>query len=123
MAKPVILFYDPTSAPWSDTVKQTCARLGFRLRPVSPAETGHALSTLAWGTAAPADTPALISEPMLVLCGLSSAQLDRLLATLRNGGVPLTCLKAVLTPTNQGWSFAALYRELLRERLSVQGFL
>lgn len=121
MAKPVILFYDPTSAPWSGAVKQLCTRQGLRLRPVEPSETGLALSALAWGNAAPVSAPALISEPMLVLCGLSSSQLDRLLAGLRSGGVPVTCLKAVLTPTNQSWSLAALYRELFRERLSMQG--
>jgi hypothetical protein len=30
--------------------------------------------------------------------------------------VPRTCLKAILTPTNAGWTLRALYDELCRER-------
>lgn len=53
---------------------------------------------------------------MLVLCGLD-AELDGLLAALRQAGI--TCLKAVLTPSNRNWTPGRLYRELERERKTI----
>lgn len=115
MSKQVILLYAP-AAPWADGVKKLCALRGLRLRPVENSETGRTLDSLAFGKSSPAAPPESIPEPLMVLCGFSSAQLDSLLAALRKTGVPQGCLKAVLTPSNAGWSLAALYRELCRER-------
>lgn len=116
MSKQVVLLYDPASSPWADGVKKLCALRGLRLRPVDPGETGRSLNSLALGKASEGVPAAPIPEPLLVLCGFSSAQLDSLLAALRKAGVPQGCLKAVLTPSNAGWTLSALYQELCRER-------
>lgn len=116
MSKQVILFHTPAPVPWTDSLKKLCALRGLRLRPVEPGETGRALESLAFGKQSPAGPAAPIPEPLLVLCSFSSAQLDSLLATLRKAGVPQSCLKAVLTPTNAGWTFRQLYDELCLER-------
>jgi len=59
-----------------------------------------------------------LAGPMLVFCGLTGAQLDRLLSSLRRAGVRIP-LKAVLTPTNAGWDSVKLHSELERERRAV----
>lgn len=122
MPKPILLFYEPAPTPWGGKLKQYCALQGLRLRPVEPAELGRPVGALAGDSVPAAEAaPALpIPEPMLVLCHLTDAQLSRLLAALRKEGAG-GCLKAVLTPSNAGWSFSALYRELCRERLSLGG--
>lgn len=56
-----------------------------------------------------------LAEPMLVLHGLSEAQLDALLAELKAADIRIA-LKAVTTPTNLRWSPMQLYAELKRER-------
>ena len=123
MNNPCILLYDPAASPWAGKVKQYCAIQSLRLRVVEPAQLSQSVGALAHGTAA-APAPAAIPpvpEPVLVFCGLPGAQLDRVLAALRRMEVPRGVIKAVLTPTNAGWSFAALYNELCRERAAVEG--
>ncbi len=121
MSKPTILLYDPVPSPWAGKLKQLCAVQGLRFRPVETSDLARPLSALAEGTVPAGEVPAAapLPEPVLVLCGLTSAQLDRLLASLRRLEVPRSVLKAVLTPHNALWTFAALYRELCQERLSM----
>lgn len=121
MAKPVILFYDPLSSPWAGKLKQLCALQGLRLRPVEPGETGSTLQALAFGGQAASSPAAPVPEPMLILCGFSAPQLDKILTSLRKAGVPRSCLKAVLTPANAEWTLSALYRELCLERAQLEG--
>ena len=120
MPKPIILFYEPAPTPWGGKLRQYCALQGIRLHPVEAGELGRTVGSLASGLAGD-NPPALpIPEPMLVFCHLTEAQFNRILATLRKEGAG-NCLKAVLTPTNAGWSLSALYRELCKERLSMGG--
>ena len=53
----------------------------------------------------------------MIRCQLGQGQLDRLLSSLLLQHI--TCLKAVLTPTNASWSLRALYDELCQERLRL----
>lgn len=55
-----------------------------------------------------------LSEAMMVLC-VAQEKLDSILLALRNAGLPPFC-KAVLTPTNAGWTPVQLLTELQRER-------
>lgn len=130
MAKPALLLYDPIGSAWVPKLKQYCAVQGLRLRPVEASGLGRTVGALAQGLAAPAgenapegfvESSPAVSEPLLIFCSLSNAQLDRLLAALRRMEVPRTVLKAVLTPDNAGWSLSALYRELCRERQAMEG--
>lgn len=59
-------------------------------------------------------TSEALPEPALVFCHFSDRQLDRALQSLHR--IQAVCLKAVLTPTNAGWTFRALYGELVKER-------
>lgn len=123
MPKPALLLYDPIGSAWVPKLKQYCAIQGLRLRVVEASELGRTVGALAQGLATPeasaGEAPAPVPEPMLIFCSLSSAQLDRLLFALRRVEAPRSLLKAVLTPTNAGWSLSALYRELCRERQAM----
>jgi hypothetical protein len=112
------LFYDPAQAPFAGQLPQLCALQGIRLRRVEKEELGRTVSALAQGLrgeAAPVLRP--IPEPMMVFCHLSDGQINRLLQALQRSGA--VCLKAVLTPTNAQWTFAALYAELAKERFQL----
>ena len=90
-------------------------RCGCRYAEAAPERFGATLEALLRGdgTAAPVDAP--FGEELLVLAQLSEGQLDALLAQLRQQRCSIA-LKAVLTPTNAGWTVQALYEELCRER-------
>ena len=53
---------------------------------------------------------------MLVMKGFDRTQLDDLLSFFKTEGLKRNELKAVLTPSNAGWSAAALYAQLALER-------
>lgn len=116
MPMPTILFYSPTPQPYASKLLQLCAIQAVKLRMVEGAELDRPLSILAQG---PRPTESLapegeLSEPVLVFCHFSDPQLDRALQSLRR--IRVLSLKAVLTPSNAGWTLRELYRELCRER-------
>ena len=57
-------------------------------------------------------------EPMMIFC-MPSARLDGVLAAFRKAGIPAGIYKAMLTPTNSGWTPVALMAELKRERAEI----
>lgn len=58
-------------------------------------------------------------ESMLLICGLSDAQLDKLLAALKKNAVQVD-YKAVLTAANAKWNVLRLYAELALEKRAYQ---
>lgn len=54
-------------------------------------------------------------ESLMLLCGLTEKQLNRLLLELRKKGIK-TDYKAVLTPTNRSWDVSRLYMEMAKEK-------
>lgn len=121
MPEPTILFYSPMSALLGPALRRVCAQRGLRLRVVAEGDLERPIAALARGLkpmgvqggAGP------LSEAVMVLCHVPREELDDLLAALRREG--FTCLKAVLTPTNAGWSLRRLYEELARERAQMEG--
>jgi len=119
MPNPTILFYSPAPQPYGPKLFQLCALQGLKLRAVDPGDLGRPLSLLAQGVQ-PDEPPAAgepLPEPVLVFCHCSEKQLDRALLALRK--LKVFCLKAVLTPTNAGWTLGELYAELCRERAQL----
>ena len=90
-----------------EQVGETVGHL-FGLKGFAPREEGAAVP----------DAPA---EPALVLSGFSRQRLDALLSALKRAGVPTIAHKAMLTPTNVGWTFAQLCQELSREHQAMHG--
>ena len=72
-----------------------------------------------------ADAEAVPTDPVLLMNGFSSKELDRFLASLRGRcaerGLPGINLKAVITPVNSGWIFSELVRELQSEHRLMHG--
>ena len=89
-------------------------RLNFSLVPVPPEKQGCLISDLLAGkdSAPGAFTP--FTEEMLVLADFEKEDLNFLLNELIRTGQPIA-LKAVVTPSNAGWTASALHAQLLAE--------
>ena len=121
MPSPVILFYSPSPVPYAPKLLQLCAVQGIRMRVVENTDLERPLSSLVQGLPA-AEVPASgepLPEPLLVFCHFTDKQLDRALLSLRR--LQVFCLKAILTPTNAGWTPRGLYGELCKERSQLGG--
>lgn len=60
-------------------------------------------------------------EEMLLMCGFSRQDLDRLLAAVKKGKLRQVALKAMLTPTNCTWNGLQLLQELNQEHAYMHG--
>lgn len=63
----------------------------------------------------------IIPESVLVMRNFTSSRMDFLLYNLRKAKLPPIPMKAVVTPTNAGWSFYQLYEELKEEHARMHG--
>ena len=91
-ATPGIWLYQPQPGALSQTVSAAAARCGAAFHTFGP---------------------------VILMDGLDKKGLDQFLAALRSqcaaDGQPPVALKAVVTPTNRSWQFAALAAELAKE--------
>ena len=125
-AKEMVLYYQPErekeagNASKAAKLKGVLIRMGIRIKNITPEQTGQTVGYLAGfdgfdereteeGTVLPE-----LEEEMLVMKNFTNRRIDELLAGLRRAGVPK--VKAVVTETNCGWTFYALYEELKKER-------
>lgn len=66
-------------------------------------------------------TPAAVSrDRLLVMCQLPERRMDKLLFELRRIDAPID-YKAVLTPTNAGWTIPRLLMEMHSEKAAYTG--
>ena len=103
-------------------LKKLCSATGVRLRAVTPEDQAQPIGALCGVEkrlpgASPSAAPA--EEKTLVFARLTERQLDSLLTEMRTARVGTDALKAVLTPSNAGWSVHKLAAELMRERASL----
>ena len=127
-AKEMVLYYQPErekeagNASKAAKLKGVLIRMGIRIKNITPEQTGQTVGYLAGfdgfdereteeGTVLPE-----LEEEMLVMKNFTNRRIDELLAGLRRAGVPKVELKAVVTETNCGWTFYALYEALKKER-------
>ena len=107
-----LLCYLPGPLGWSGTLERICREEDVRIIRVSPARCGQTLA---------ADPPRTVPRaPVLVLCGFTQGRMELFLDRLGQEKLP-PVLKAMLTPTNLGWSFSALAAELAKERRQLEG--
>lgn len=118
-AKERLLCYFPGPMGWAGALNQVCEEMNIQLLPVSSGQGGQTIAALLGspGSGGKAVLP-LPPEPVMVLCGFTMDRMERFLDRLRESGVP-PMLKAMVTPTNLGWTFSALAQELARERSSI----
>ena len=106
-------------APQKRAALQVIAlRGGIKLQAVPPERTGATLTQLLSGDPGQTADPRPFAEELLVFAGFSERLLDTVLTELRRRRVHVG-LKAVVTPTNAGWTAAELYDELCQERKAV----
>lgn len=55
------------------------------------------------------------TEEMLVMKGMGTRRIDELILKLRKNKVEKIQLKAIITPSNQGWDSVKLFEELKKE--------
>ena len=109
-------------APQGSGLEKVCAGAGVRLRAVEEQDLGRTVAALCGlpGAGKGAEPVAAADPtPALVLWGLDRNALDAFLDGLKAAGVRIP-LKAVVTPTNRDWTFAALLEELHAEHRAVQ---
>lgn len=58
---------------------------------------------------------------MLIMCGFSRPDMDRLLVAIKRGSLKQVALKAMLTPYNMHWSGLKLQGELSQEHAYMHG--
>ncbi len=122
-APPVRVLTYGLDDPTQEGLANVLDKLKSPQRKVDPRELGEMVGCLAGfpGYSAKGDQELQsVADSSGVLCisGLSGAKLDRLLQALRQEGVSIP-LKAVVTPTNQRWTFLQLIQELQREHEAV----
>lgn len=97
-------------------INQIASRLKLRLEQIDPAYYHLTLGEIASGShGQPAASSPVLSESLLVMCHLSDKRMDKLLFELRRADAKLS-YKAVLTPTNAGWTLPRLMLEMQREK-------
>ncbi|OUO38616.1 DUF3783 domain-containing protein [Flavonifractor sp. An306] len=120
MNHPMVLLYNLNNEK-GGKIRRMCLPLGLRSRLVEPAEYGLTLSQLVEGQTP--ETPwagECFSEELLLLVNCPGPLLDRFLQGFRRNKIPPVGLKAVLTPTNSGWTSLELREELAKEREAIR---
>lgn len=116
MEEKVLLFQIPEGELLS-RIKLTLSLVQVEAKLIKSEDFGKTIGALAGIPTAPNQTvmfAPVLPEPMMVLC-MPQSKLDAVLAALRNASVP-PIAKAMLTPTNAGWTPGQLLTELQRER-------
>ncbi len=117
--RPTILTFNLNEARLSK-LRFLCMKLGLLVKAVPPEDFCQPVGALC-GLAERADPAAAeaFSEEMLVFCHMDNAAVNRFLQTAKQMRYAPVALKAILTPTNAGWTPAALCQELRQERQAV----
>jgi hypothetical protein len=108
-----LLVFHPNEADWKK-IKQIANAQKIRAERVEPARYMQPLGTLVAGGQDPhgkvfeGEVPV---ESLIVMCGFSEKEMDKLLAALKKAQVPID-YKAILTPTNRRWNVLRLLLEL-----------
>lgn len=117
-----VLYFSPDPVHVSRTLA-VCEGLGIRARLVLPNEAdqtvGHLAGLPGYARAAAPLASVPLAQPCMVLSGVSRARMDAFFAALRASNAPPADRKAVLTPTNAGWTLRALSAELGREHAAT----
>lgn len=120
MNHPMVLLYNLNNEK-GGKIRRMCLPLGLRSRLVEPAEYGLTLSQLVEGQTP--ETPwagECFSDELLLVVNCPGPLLDRFLQGFRRNKIPPVGLKAVLTPTNSGWTSLELREELAKEREAIR---
>ena len=119
MATETVLMYNCSGPEWAK-LRQIFLMFRVRIRPVEADQYGLTLAELLSRSGEKRGVEEDFSDPMLVFCGLSQGKLDQLLTAMARAQLPRIALKAMLTPTNAGWTSQQLWTELRREHAAME---
>lgn len=120
-ARGSVLLYNFQDKAKTEKVKLIFVLMGVRIKTVSKEEYLQPVGALA-GALERNETvyeEEGFQDEMLVICHLTDAQMNQMLAYFRKEGIRIP-LKAALTPTNQHWTSLELHEEIVREHEEVQ---
>lgn len=96
-----------------------CAQCGIRVRKVDPADFGQQIGLIAglpeFERSQTVEEAEPFTEELMLMQGFDQALLDDFLNRFRQRRVKSVALKAVITPTNSGWTLLHLHDEIARE--------
>ncbi|HIX99090.1 DUF3783 domain-containing protein [Faecalicatena contorta] len=122
-ARGSVLLYNFTDKARTDKVKFIFVLMGIKIRSVAKEDYLQPIGALSGVTRIERTEEVYegegFEEEMLVICNLTDAQMNQMLAYFRKEGIQIA-LKAALTPTNMNWSSVELHDELVREHEAVQ---
>lgn len=119
MNHPMVLLYNLNNEK-GGKIRRMCLPLGLRSRLVEPAEYSLTLSQLVEGQTPETPWAGECFSEELLLVNCPGPLLDRFLQGFRRNKIPPVGLKAVLTPTNSGWTSLELREELAKEREAIR---
>lgn len=120
ISKKVILLYSLPQEKLT-TLRQLLAGQGFSVQEVGQQQYGCLIEDLlkpGAGAGRGSGYRGVPLEPMLVMHGLTSQEIDQVLKLLKENSI-LIDLKAVTTPINRKWTSLQLYGQLQRERAQM----
>lgn len=101
-------------------LESICKRLNIKIKKVPQGFLGQPLGFLAQVPGMKKVGGSFLGSPIedevIVFSDFDDADLDEFLAAYKESGMEPIELKAVVTPTNQNWTFVELYNELVQER-------
>ena len=117
----LVLYYCPQGAQEAAKARLVFIRSKLRVKLLTEADLNELIGPYVGLKARPAEElpegwEQVEPTSFMVFAGLRGHVLDKVLSDLVKSGVPRSVYKAVVTPTNAGWTFRALYTELTRER-------
>ncbi len=124
-ARPMVALYGlDAESERGQAVRAVMDKLGVAVRTITPANLGDPVGSVAGMVGLhPARTPyegPAFEEEFMLVCNCSSAQLDDMLAAMREANASVAC-KAQVTPYNRLWPLRKLMEEVAREHAALNG--
>lgn len=121
--KPTVLLYNFNDAVRGRKISLALMPLGFRLKRVNKEDYSQPIGYIAGIKGVEPVKEVYKGEEldgeMLIMAGMTNAQIDNLIMAFRKKGISKVNCKAVLTQTNQYWNAIDLYKELKLEHESL----
>lgn len=112
----VILF----NVPCKEEIKKLFTPMHLQVTSADARQYNDTLKNIADGktdiTSSNPFTGKIPDESLMLFCGISDKKLDKILFKLRNNKDIQVTYKAVLTPSNSGWTARKLFLELAKEQ-------
>lgn len=118
----VLCYFPSQSDPGLTAIGCALLPLRLRLRRAGPEQTGQTVGFLLGrkGFVEQAGEAPAVTEPILVMDGLTSSRMDTVLRALAKTKASRRVFKAVVTATNVDWTLYALWQELQKERAALE---